>query len=860
MHWLSFAEEELRIKKSIFLNLIILLLLCTAMALGQQVDTDGDGLSDFQETHKYLTNPNKADSDDDGTPDGDWNERREYAYTVRSILRFMHPFDEDALNDNFQDARILKEEDYYTELEVIHYSFSTAENTISANPNWQQDYAGMIEYLDPGITTNWDEQMKQDLLAELQVDGIIVDNLTDKQVVEQVSSWVVNEYDAYNPLDVFTTFFIHYPNGQPEIYPGLEEAFESEKGPYGWTVQEQFEHELLGKGMYYNKTCGTCTSFAIALTTVLRAIGIPTRMIIVIPIVDASNPNQTQLVEQGISNNQVRQVVLDWLNRAGTGFTSHTFNEVYVGNQWHRLNYTKLGQPILDEHCFGLYTHLYTFNDLSDANLAPTWGWRYGKGIRNDVFGYSNPYTTMILSDPDAETIGPIIYVDDNALDDPGPGNSVISDPCEDGSILHPFDSIQEAIDVSNYRDIAIVQQGIYTGIGNRDIDFRGLAITVRSTDPNNPNVVAATVIDCQGSESEPHRGFYFHSSEDSNSILDGLTIVNGYVSGNWPNDSGGGIICYYNTSPTIKNCIITNNTAEHHGGGIYSYSSSPTLINCLLRANLAGWNGGGMHNGPSNPNLINCIFTENTSGSYGGGMSTTSTSSPTLTNCTFRGNSGSHGGAIGVYNSNTLLTNCILWSNTPSEIYVAAGDMPNITYSNVQGGYSGTGNINSDPCFAGPDTSDYHLLWSSPCFNAGDPGFTTDSNNVDIDGEPRMRYGRVDMGADELFQIAPDFEPDGDVDFADFTVFMGQWLLEELSWDVYPQGGDGSVDFSDWAVFANSWQNTTDINDLVDFTEQWLLSGANSYYADIAPMPEGDGIVNFVDFAIFANYWLFGE
>ena len=56
-----------------------------------EVDTDGDGLSDFHETHKYLTDPNKADSDGDGTADGDWLERREYQYTVRSVAHVMKP-------------------------------------------------------------------------------------------------------------------------------------------------------------------------------------------------------------------------------------------------------------------------------------------------------------------------------------------------------------------------------------------------------------------------------------------------------------------------------------------------------------------------------------------------------------------------------------------------------------------------------------------------------------------------------------------------------------------------------------------------------------------------------------------------
>ncbi|MHC4501370.1 MAG: transglutaminase domain-containing protein, partial [Planctomycetota bacterium] len=538
------------------------------------------------EIHKYLTDPTKPDTDDDGIGDGDWQERREYAYYIRSILRFMYPFDEDALNDNFQDARVLREADDFAELEVIHYPFGTAEASIGANPNWQEEYAGMTKYLAPGITTNWDETMKQDLLAKLAADGIIVNNLTDKQAVQQVSSWVLSKYHEY--ADIFTTYYVYYPNGVPEIYPGLEDAFDRDNGDYGWTVQEQFEHELLGKGMYYNQTRGTCTSTAIALNTVLRAIGIPTRMIIVIPIVDASNPNQSQLAEQRISNNHVRQVVLDWLSGAGTGFTAHTFNEVYVGNEWHRLNYCKLGQPILDEYCLGLHTHLYTFHDLSDANLTPTWGWRYGKRITNDVFGYHNPYTTITLSDPNAKTIGPTIYVDDDAPGDPGPGNPVISDPCEDGSILHPFDSIQEAIDASDYLDIVIAQQGTYTGIGNRDIDFRGLAITVRSTDPNDPNVVAATVIDCQSSELEPHRGFYFHSSEDSYSILNGLTITNGYVSGNWPDDSGGGISCYY-ASRTIGNCVITGNGAVHNRGGVWNaqWSQQPEPNQLLLHREL---------------------------------------------------------------------------------------------------------------------------------------------------------------------------------------------------------------------------------------------------------------------------------
>ena len=364
-------------------------------------DTDGDGLSDFQEIHKYLTDPAKEDTDGDGVPDGDWNERREYTYSVRSILWFMPPFDKAALNDDFQDARLLKIEDDHIELEVVHYPFSSAGQSVDSNSNWRKDYAHMTEYLRPGPTTNWDAKMRRDLLAELKADGIVIDRLTDKQVVERVSSWLMKQSRSLDK--VFTTYYVHFPNGQPSVYPGLEDAFRREfnrdKENYNWTIDQHFDRELLGKGMFYSKMHGSCTSFAVYLTTVLRALGIPTRMIIVTPAADASDREQLILVKEHIAHNKVRETVLAGLRRARRGFTAHTFNEVYVGNRWHRLNYNKLGQPILDQHLFGLQTHLYTFNDLSEVDLARTWGRRYGKGERDTVFKYSNPYSAVAISD-----------------------------------------------------------------------------------------------------------------------------------------------------------------------------------------------------------------------------------------------------------------------------------------------------------------------------------------------------------------------------------------------------------------------------------------------------------------------------
>ena len=125
------------------------------------------------------------------------------------------------------------------------------------------------------------------------------------------------------------------------------------------------------------------------------------------------------------------------------------------------------------------------------------------------------------------------------------------------------YTKIQDAIDSAAAGDEVVVYQGIYTGTKNIDLDFKGKAITVRSSDPNDPVVVASTIIDCLGSQATPHRGFSFHSGEGSQSVLKGLTITHGYYL------QGGGILVDSASSPTIANCVITGNSAVSLGGGI---------------------------------------------------------------------------------------------------------------------------------------------------------------------------------------------------------------------------------------------------------------------------------------------------
>jgi len=268
----------------------------------------------------------------------------------------------------------------------------------------------------------------------------------------------------------------------------------------------------------------------------------------------------------------------------------------------------------------------------------------------------------------------------------------------------------------------------------------------------------------------------------------------------------GGGIYNDDQSNPNLINCIFTWNFSGI-GGGMSNFQSCPILTDCIFKANISDLDGGGMSNEKQScPTLTNCKFTWNKSG-YGGGISNWENCSPSLTNCTFSGNlatiwgggmynvlngnpiltncnfignsSDRTGDGIFNYESNTILTNCIL-RNGGNEIWNDDNSMIMITYSNIQGGWPGLGNIDKDPLFAKPGywidindpnsvaepndpnaiwiDGDYHLKsevgrwdpnsesWvvddvTSPCIDAGDPN----SPNGD---EPQPNGGIINIGA----------------------------------------------------------------------------------------------------------------
>jgi len=217
----------------------------------------------------------------------------------------------------------------------------------------------------------------------------------------------------------------------------------------------------------------------------------------------------------------------------------------------------------------------------------------------------------------------------------------------------------------------------------------------------------------------------------------------------------GGGLYCHYFSNPSLTDVTIIGNTAGEGGGICLEAYSDASLMNVTILENLSS-RGGGLYFWDSSPTLNNVIINDNIANGQGGGIYCVGLniagnfifSSPVLNNVTISRNiSLEDGGGIYCWEcSNPTLLNCILWDNTPQEVYFSPeGDSISITisFSDVQNGEAGIvtnnngivnwleGNIDALPLFVDPENGNYHLSWTnyplpdstmSPCIDAGNP------------------------------------------------------------------------------------------------------------------------------------------
>lgn len=425
------------------------------------------------------------------------------------------------------------------------------------------------------------------------------------------------------------------------------------------------------------------------------------------------------------------------------------------------------------------------------------------------------------------------------------------------------YATIQEAIDHAEEGDTIVIAPGVYSGIGNTDLDFNGRAITIRSINPTDPNVVAQTIIDCAGSVDDPHRGFYFHNEETETSVIDGLSIVNGYSI-----DNGGAIYCYY-SSPAFKHCIFSGNIASGYrkaGGAIACYNSSPQIIKCSMSENYAesfggaiscrdgsspvisqctiinnqaGDEGGGIYNWVNSSTLLeNCVIAGNTAGQAGGGLffyecgSTDANSiSPSINNCTITQNSSqAYGGGIFCLDSIVTLSNSILWNNDAPELRGAEialiddsleGTALIVEYTDVRGGPDGhyvgdrcqitwlDGNLDLAPMFAAPESDDYHVKSSAGRWSVEEHEWQLDDGgNYDPDDD--INSPCIDAGSPDS---SVGYEPKCNGDLINMGAYGGtiqasrspdnKCCMQIIPGDL---NEDCKIDILDFVVIAQSW------------------------------------------------------
>jgi len=332
--------------------------------------------------------------------------------------------------------------------------------------------------------------------------------------------------------------------------------------------------------------------------------------------------------------------------------------------------------------------------------------------------------------------------------------------------------------------------KGGYAGWGQPDPNARDVAVykTILSGDLAGNDVDVEDPCDLLYEPTREENSWHVIVSwgTDQTAVLDGFTITGGNYSviDIVGRGGGGGMAIGEAARPTISNCTFVRNASRDMGGGMHiARGSMPVVTNCVFTQNYA-WAGGGISNY-----------------SYKG------YSRPTVANCTIADNDAPYGPAMAcdsdhrLYPTTVTMVNCIarngpnwLWNNDRSTI--------NVTYSDVQGGWPGVGNINADPCFADPNNGDYHLKsqagrwdanegrWmidevTSLCIDAGDPASP-------IGLEPFPNGGIINMGAyggtaeasKSYFGkpvcetiVAGDINGDCKVDFRDFALIAFHWL-----------------------------------------------------------------------------------
>ena len=266
------------------------------------------------------------------------------------------------------------------------------------------------------------------------------------------------------------------------------------------------------------------------------------------------------------------------------------------------------------------------------------------------------------------------------------------------------------------------------------------------------------------------------------------------------------GLTCYYIGESMLQidaTSGVTNEIADNAGYGITNLDSSSLSVvqveNCTIRGN-----NGGVASANTQTNLTNCVIADNIHTGTGGGVWQIG-GVVSLLNCTLANNFATSGGSAIFCSSGTMsLVNSIVWGHGDTPL----GGALTANYCNIEGGFTGAGNMNADPMFVDAAAGDYHLQRNSPCLNEADPSYEPQPAERDIDGQTRVLALRLDIGADEVDFWDGDADHDGDVDAIDLAALYVNLAGPEIappsnaSLAAFDVDADGDIDLRDVAAF----------------------------------------------------------
>jgi hypothetical protein len=405
----------------------------------------------------------------------------------------------------------------------------------------------------------------------------------------------------------------------------------------------------------------------------------------------------------------------------------------------------------------------------------------------------------------------------------------------ETRSVPADYATIQQAIDDSNDGDVVVVDPGTYY----ENINFSGKNIVVTGTNPDDSEIVAATIIDGQGRSSV----VVFENGETPEAVLAGFTITGGYGKADSTDSEdnylfwGAGVSCI-NASPTIKCNVITGNNGPYdiegdspdqwsicYGGGIGCFDSNAVITQNVIKGNSAYAGGGIMIYMVGDSKVYNNLIYNN-SAYVGGGVILLYTGQ--LINNTIVGNdvnlfqtdigsilggnvySASHteygqciivnniicnaksgGGIYSEGSGEDLIAFNDVWNNLPGNYYKVDPITYNLISDSAANRTGLDGNISQDPLFV----DNYHIAADSPCRDTGDPNYIPYPWQRDIDGEFAVMGARIDIGADEVTGNARPVADAGDDQF--FDAIVANVVLD----------GTGSFDFDLNDALSYQWR-----------------------------------------------------